>query len=568
MLQVPNDPTIYTLGAMPGNGGEHTVVLACLSKFANNNAAVSVTNVVRSFPTISDVIMVGIAAGVPRPDRPAAHVRLGDVLVSAGQGVVQFDLGAQLPAGFEVRPSTAPPSARLLQAVNMLESDFLTGRRVWPDLVKEHLAAARVTRPRHESKLFNHPIDREREKGVPRIFRGKIGASNALMKDAVKRDELAKKHGLLGFEMEGSGVADASWEGGVGYLVVRGVCDYGDELKDDAWQAYAAHVAATYAAAVLTELPTQPSQEQPPASEARTGAHPNDATRVSDARLTACAWADDNMVVTAGFDGFLYAVRDGAVVDSKRISDSIVRVVASTPDTSAIATGDDAGNVRIIHADTSTNIATGAAPVYAIAFVDSGRFLTATRDGRITEWRQSGSAQRLRVVHEHEGAAFAVVVDRALGRCVSAGADGYLRTTSLSSGEQSKKRISDAALFSLAVSNNGTLATGDAEGNLWLLREGATQRLEGHEDNVRACRISSGGTWLVSGSKDGSVRLWHLPSRRVWLLHNAKDYIYDVALSSKTDRIAIADGSGTLTVVTLPASLDTATLDDFARFES
>jgi len=35
--------------------------------------------------------MCGIAGGIPSPERPSEHVRLGDVVVSSQKGVVQYD---------------------------------------------------------------------------------------------------------------------------------------------------------------------------------------------------------------------------------------------------------------------------------------------------------------------------------------------------------------------------------------------------------------------------------------------------------------------------------------------
>lgn len=55
--------------------------------------------------------------------------------------------------------------------------------------------------------------------------------------------------------MEASGIADASWNQSVGYLVVRGICDYCDAQKNDLWQEYAALAAAAYTRAVIETLP-------------------------------------------------------------------------------------------------------------------------------------------------------------------------------------------------------------------------------------------------------------------------------------------------------------------------
>jgi hypothetical protein len=90
---------------------------------------------------------------------------------------------------------------------------------------------------------------------MPRIHYGKIGSANILMKDALRRDAVARRHGVRAVEMEASGVADATWTSGRHYLVIRGISDYGDPLKNDIWQGYAALAAAAYARALLERVP-------------------------------------------------------------------------------------------------------------------------------------------------------------------------------------------------------------------------------------------------------------------------------------------------------------------------
>ena len=51
--------------------------------------------------------------------------------------------------------------------------------------------------------------------------------------------------------MEASGIADGTWTAGLGYIIVRGISDYCDQHKNDAWQAYAAVAAAGYARALI-----------------------------------------------------------------------------------------------------------------------------------------------------------------------------------------------------------------------------------------------------------------------------------------------------------------------------
>lgn len=209
--------------------------------------------------------MVGIAGGMPNPCRPEEHVRLGDIVVSQGRGIVQYDMVKLSTGQVELREITSPPSARMAQAVNLLEARRLAGAVPWEAHLDrgEHLEG--VARPEPSTDVMYdpeqpgvqipHPVSPTRREGMPRIHRGLIGSANVLLKDAQYRDELRDRLGVRAIEMEGSGVADGAWLDGVGYLVIRGICDYCDGNKNDLWQGYAALAAAAYARAVLEVLP-------------------------------------------------------------------------------------------------------------------------------------------------------------------------------------------------------------------------------------------------------------------------------------------------------------------------
>src|SRR5262245_15111860 len=68
----------YDLGEIRADdGGVHVVALA-LADMGNNLAAVRGTQLLQCFPDVEAILMVGIAGGVPNPDKAADHVRLGD----------------------------------------------------------------------------------------------------------------------------------------------------------------------------------------------------------------------------------------------------------------------------------------------------------------------------------------------------------------------------------------------------------------------------------------------------------------------------------------------------------
>jgi nucleoside phosphorylase len=84
----------------------------------------------------------------------------------------------------------------------------------------------------------------------PEVWYGTIAAATQLIKDATIRDELIAEKNVLWFEMEAGGVTNHFL-----CLVVRGICDYSDTHKNDAWQGYAAMVAAVYAKRLLQTIP-------------------------------------------------------------------------------------------------------------------------------------------------------------------------------------------------------------------------------------------------------------------------------------------------------------------------
>jgi nucleoside phosphorylase len=261
----------YRIGKIPSAaGGQHTVVLA-LTDIGNNMAALRTSLMLQHFPHIRSIVMVGIAGGVPNPINPDEHVRLGDVVVSDRGGVVQYDFdkedydSAKDEPRITYRNPPRPPSAILLEAVRLMQAAQLRGERTWLQNFVRSSYLPNGTRPKSETdrlidydgNLIAHPHDLQRIADQPRVFLGVIASANKLLKNPKLRDELRKRFGVRAIEMEGSGIADATWQHEVGYLVVRGICDYCDANKNDAWQGYAAIAAAAYVRGLIASMPTE-----------------------------------------------------------------------------------------------------------------------------------------------------------------------------------------------------------------------------------------------------------------------------------------------------------------------
>jgi nucleoside phosphorylase len=250
--------TIAALG-----GGTHKVVLALAGK-GNNKSAIRATRLLNDFQTVEEIFMVGIAAGVPNPKKPSDDVRLGDVVVSDEFGVVQYDMIKDKTGNRQYVPPPRPASP---DWVRLLYDQLATmpKRPVYWDYLDRILSDLELVRP-SKDRLNDSPWgaseatvrrlpDKDRTVGKPKLYHGPIGSSNTVLKRAAFRNALQKKFNLKAIEMEASGIADATWEHGKGYMVVRGVCDYANDGKADAWHNYAACAAAAFARQLIEAMP-------------------------------------------------------------------------------------------------------------------------------------------------------------------------------------------------------------------------------------------------------------------------------------------------------------------------
>ena len=237
------DPNLYLAGELPSRdpGAVHHVVTTVLPHDGNRSAAVVATDVLRSFPTIRCVIFSGIAGGVPVSPEPGGDVRLGDVLVAV-DGIVDYDHTWTVNGEEQVRRHLQGLSVDMLRAAQEL-------RAAYPDAgVPLQQELDRVTDPR-----FARPGEQaaSRGPGVPGVHFGAIGSAERLLRDAARRDQLARRYGIRGVEMEASGLAVGANLRGVPWFVVRGVADYCDDRKNDVWDDYASLTSAAFVAVLL-----------------------------------------------------------------------------------------------------------------------------------------------------------------------------------------------------------------------------------------------------------------------------------------------------------------------------
>jgi nucleoside phosphorylase len=296
------DTNHYRTGRM----GKHDVVLALLPNMGKAAAAGAAASFRSSYPNLKVALLVGICGGAPSTDTD--ELLLGDVVVS--KMVLQHDFGRQyhdrLVPKNTADDSLGRPNKDIRGLIAILESEC--GKEHLRQSAARHLVCLQETAIRKqrrcnyrypgfaEDKLFASAYQHEhrgprscaicngkiqdycaeaaqascaelgcdeaqlvprkrleRKENLkpevaqsPEIFVGRVASGDAVMKSSEHRDQIAREHNVIAFEMEGAGVWDE-----VPCIVIKGVCDYADSHKCKVWQPFAAATAAAVAKAML-----------------------------------------------------------------------------------------------------------------------------------------------------------------------------------------------------------------------------------------------------------------------------------------------------------------------------
>lgn len=243
-------------------GNDLYVALAGTSGQGIAQAAAATALIAHKCPWLETVILIGIAAGQPNLSDKEKDVRLGDIVV--GDKMIQYDHIKRTDGNTELRGDNLQPgdSGMLATVRRLVASQFRTDsnapRKVWEDFISlnvSKLANAERPSPSQDPNLAKRNYSKghnfQRSDDLPFVHVGTIGSANILLKDAAFRNELNQNHKIIAYEMEGAGVAIAAALMRMGYLNVRGICDYGDSSKDDNWQTYASLCAASFARAII-----------------------------------------------------------------------------------------------------------------------------------------------------------------------------------------------------------------------------------------------------------------------------------------------------------------------------
>ncbi|KAJ1326978.1 ankyrin repeat domain-containing protein 50 [Microdochium nivale] len=269
---IEGDPNHYSYGHLAG----YRVVAAALPHgiYGISTAGSVATHLRRSFPRLHFCLLVGIGAGVPRLHKNI-DIRLGDVVVGVSPDgsadLVWNGKGKRNDGTLETsRHTLQGPPSDLRRLITSLQSDPENGGccRLKPYLDRIKNKCPEYAHPGVEhDKLYTtnkqkQPAGTENsspqhEQLIPRegrpttrpyVHYGPIATGDVLVKDAELRDRLGEDLNVHCIEMEAGGITNE-----IPCLVIRGICDYADNRKNDDWQEYAAATAAAYAAYLLTE---------------------------------------------------------------------------------------------------------------------------------------------------------------------------------------------------------------------------------------------------------------------------------------------------------------------------
>lgn len=301
-------------------------------------------------------------------------------------------------------------------------------------------------------------------------------------------------------------------------------------------------------------------------------------------RLTCCDFsAYRDQFVCAGFeDGIMNINHVSGIFETLSSISSIARTIFRFPNSSVYLIGFDNGeiysfNFALTHFKKCFDCRSS---VFSISLnAESKALVTTEKHGEIIEWTVKNLQEIVddddlpqiefqREIGKHTSNAFMFTFMPSLNQGISVGADGQVLTVDFKSGKiRTDNSYKAFPLYCVAAAENGTVAIGAARGKIFIVDQHFRRsELTIHADTVRALAITPNAKWLFTGSKDKSVKVVHLESKRSWIISKGKDYIYDLKFSRDHNQVIACDGSGALIILDFNRPIEVMTEDDMDFF--
>ena len=235
-----------------GEGEQLTIVVQTLPGMGSVQAGIATTQAILDWEPYY-IVLSGIAGGHKASDR-----QLGDLVIA--QQIVGYELGKLHAGVMQRRFQVLRPAFDLMQAAYRTETTDWSRRM-------------QVSRP-------EPPSDQS-----PKVHYGVVASGEKVVADSQLMAELASSWSrLVAIEMEAYGTVLAANQASnpPGVLMVKSLCDWADESKNDNWQEYAADAAASFTISLLGTVKVHRLNRPCPAQNCTTkaAAHP-DATAIS-----------------------------------------------------------------------------------------------------------------------------------------------------------------------------------------------------------------------------------------------------------------------------------------------
>ena len=222
-ISVKNDPTIYYQGeVITADSDKLSIISATTNRMGMVPTAVLSTKIIMNFNP-KYLIMVGICAGVK------SKSGIGDIII--GDPIWSYEAGKRT-VGKDGDICFQPSPHHL----NLNEN------------LRERLLDIKL-----EPTIFNRIYDNydgQKPRNIPILHVAPVGSGSAVIGDKSVINDITEQHrGILGVEMEGYGLYYSSKMTTLTspkYILMKSVCDYADEEKNDCYQAYSSYVSCAF----------------------------------------------------------------------------------------------------------------------------------------------------------------------------------------------------------------------------------------------------------------------------------------------------------------------------------